>query len=277
MEHLALSIGAVVVLEFVAFSLLYKYTSWQGKQVAFLIILVTLAIYFPYGILNWKGLDLFAIHFAFYVTIPYVLGIITSNWEIRERIEGPSRTKWFHWGPATMVVFFIVIATVDSAIISFAQDGMSSGVARWLLPEPASKGAVNSFFPGVVSHDFFKNEAEFNRYLEQRKMQEERGWQVKKGWVGDVVAGQAAKFQISVVAKEGAPVSGAKVSALFWRPSDQRLDQNLAMEETAGHSGVYTAEVTLPVGGKWEVVVTIEKGDALHEVRAATKIAGPSR
>ncbi len=274
MDNLALSLGVVVTLEFIVFSLLYKYTRWQGKQVAFLIILVALAIYFPYGILNWKGLDLFAIHFAFYVTIPYVLGIITSNWEIRERIEGPSRTKWFHWGPATMVVFFIVIATVDSAIISFAQNGMSSSVAQWLLPEPASKGKVNSFFPGVVSHDFFKNESEFNRYLEQRKEQERRGWQVSKGWSGDVGAEKPSRFQIKVVSREGVPITGADVSTLFWRPSDQRLDREITLEESSAEPGVYSADVVLPVGGVWEVVVTIQKGEDIHEVRASTKIAG---
>jgi len=87
MSNLAVSVGLVILLEFLLFAVLYKITRWRGKQVAFSVIMFTLAIYIPIGILNWTSLDRFAIHFAFYVMIPYVLGIITTHWEIRQQQE----------------------------------------------------------------------------------------------------------------------------------------------------------------------------------------------
>lgn len=260
------------MLEVLVFVLLYRFTRWQGKQVAFLIILVTIGLYIPYGVLTWSGLDVFAIHFAFYVMIPYVLGIITTNWEIREEIEGPSRTRWFHWGPASMVVFFIVLATVDSAIISFADKGMSSRLASWLFPEPSSQSKVTSIFPGTVSHDFHEKESLFNAYLRERQEQEARGWSIRKGWVGGAVAGQGATFRLAVVDRNGGPVAGAEVSGDFLRPADHRLDQPVSLAEVA--PGVYEAEVILPAVGSWDLVLNIRRGDETHEVRAGTRIEG---
>lgn len=271
MSTLAVSLGLVCLLEIIAFSLLYRFTRWQGKQVAFLVILVTIGLYIPYGVLTWQSLDWFAIHFAFYVMIPYVLGIITTHWEIREKMEGPSRTRWFHWGPATMVIFFIVLAAVDAAIISFAEKGMSSKLAGWLLPEPMSKAKVTSAFPGTVSHDFQKKEAQFNAYLQERREQIARGWSVRKGWVEAAVAGQPATFRIAVTDSEDKPVTGAEVSGDFLRPSDQKMDQAIALTETA--PGQYDVEVTLPVSGTWHLVLTVKRGVDNHEIRAATRIA----
>lgn len=271
MSTLAISLGIVCLLEIIAFVLLYKFTRWQGKQVAFLIILVTVGLYIPYGVLTWRGLDWFAIHFAFYVMIPYVLGIITTNWEIRAQIEGPSRTKWFHWGPATMVIFFIVLAAVDAAIISFAEKGMSSGLSKFLLPEPESKAAVTSFFPGTVSHDFQEKEAQFNQYLRERKAQDERGWQIRKGWVGGAVEGETSTFRLMVEDRQGKPVADADVSGDFLRPSDQALDRPVVLEEK--EPGVYEVALVLPVQGVWNLVLNIRRGEEHHEMRAATKVA----
>lgn len=275
MSTLAISLGLVCLLEFVAFVLLYKFTRWQGKQVAFLIILVTVGLYIPYGVLTWQGLDWFAIHFAFYVMIPYVLGIITTNWEIREKIEGPARTKWFHWGPASMVVFFIVLAAVDAAIISFAEKGMSSGLTKYLLPEPASKANVTSFFPGTVSHDFQEKEDQFNQYLQERREQDQRGWTVKKGWVGAAVEGQESVFRIHVQDQQGQNVSGAFVEGEFLRPSNETLDQAVTLSEI--DSGIYETSVVLPEQGSWSLVLRIQRGDDRHELRAATRIKPASR
>lgn len=269
-----MSLGLVCLMEVIAFSLLYRFTRWQGKQVAFLVILVTVGLYIPYGVLTWKSLDHFAIHFAFYVMIPYVLGIITTHWEVREEVEGPSRTKWFHWGPATMVFFFIGLAAVDSAIISFAENGMSSKLAGWLLPDTGNKTQVTSVFPGTVSHDFQEKEKQFNAYLQQRREQEARGWKIRKGWVGPAKAGEPALFRIAVEDKSGGAITGASVVGDFLRPADERYDQAVELAEV--NPGMYEVELTLPVVGTWDTVLTITRGDDRHEVRASTRIAAAS-
>ena len=166
MNNLVVSIGIVILFEFMVFAALYKFTRWRGKQVAFTVIVITLALYIPIGILHWSSLDRFAIHFAFYVMIPYVLGIITTHWEIRQQLEtGAERKKWFHWAPATLVVFFIVLAMVAATIITIAEKGVPPEIMKRFFPVEKKSAVVESKFSGTVPHDFQEKEALFNAYL----------------------------------------------------------------------------------------------------------------
>lgn len=247
MNNLLLSLGLVLALELVSFFLLYKLTRWKGSRVAFTVIVTTLFVTMPWLIINWQGIDRAAIHIALYIMLPYVLGIITSNQESR-RAEGAVNEKWFHWAPATLVGFFLVLLTVDSTIIHLAENG----------------------FPGTVSHDFQEKEALYNDYLEKRHKQKQQNWTVKKGWLETVRRGDKSIFQIEVNDKQGTPVNGATLSGEFLRPSDSSLDQVFEMSEVS--VGRYQAELIMPVSGEWQLVMTIGKGGAWHEVRASTRV-----
>ena len=270
MSNLAASIGIVVLLEFLAFVLLYRFTKWSGKQVAFAVIVVTLMAYIPFGVYTWKSLDRFAIHFAFYAMIPYVLGIITTHWEIRKEHGDAQAGRWFHWAPATLVAFFLLLALVDSTIITIAEKGVSPETMERLFPPPKTAGRGESKFTGTVPHDFQEKEALYNAWLQKRKAQEARGWQVRKGWVGKAVAGQTQIFKVAVTDREGRPVVGATIRGQFLRPADHEKDIDFTMQETG--AGIYQAKLALPEPGLWSLVLTIERGDEWHEVRARTRL-----
>ncbi len=271
MDNLLLSLVVGVGLALAVFVLIYKFSRLSGKQVAALVAMGVAGIYMPWALIAWPGADIFAIHLALYMMTPYALGIITTHWEIRER-EGESDTqkRWFHWGPATMVGFFVTIAVVDAIIITLAGKGMSSDTARALLPEPRAGGEVSSFFPGTVSHDYQKKEALYNEYLAQLERQRERGWQVRKGFMGTPQVGVEAMFRVQVLDREGEALGGAKVQVQILRPSDSREDRILDLNETA--AGVYEAPVSLPLPGVWDIVIRITRGEDLHELRGMTSI-----
>ena len=271
MNNLAATVGLVILFEFLVFAALYKLTRWSGKQVAFTVIVITLGIYIPLGILNWSSLDRFAIHFAFYVMIPYVLGIITTHWEIRRQHEaGEDRKQWFHWAPATLVTFFVLLAVVDATIITIAEKGVSPAIMARFFPVKNKDNVGESKFSGTVPHDFQEKEALFNAYLEKRKSQQARGWQVRKGWMQQAVAGRPAVFQVAIEDRAGNPVTRARISGQFLRPADSNLDQAFTMQETG--AGLYQVRLTLPEPGLWSLRMTIERGEAWHEVRARTSI-----
>lgn len=271
MNNLAASVGIVIILEFLAFVLLYRFTKWSGKQIAFTVIVVTLGLFIPLGIFNWKSLDRFAIHFAFYVMIPYVLGIITTHWEIRQTAEGESiNKKWFHWAPATLVAFFLLLALVDATIITIAEKGVSEEFMQRFFPKSKTAGTGESKFSGTVPHDFQEKESLFNAYLKKRKQQQQRGWQVRKGWVGKPVAGKPQIFKVAINDREGTAVSGAKIQGQFLRPADNQKDIDFEMQEVG--SGIYQTELELSQPGLWSLVMIIERGDEWHEVRAKTMI-----
>lgn len=271
MSSLVATLGGGILLELLVFSALYRWTRLAGKQAALIVASIAIALYFPFGVSRWRGLDQFAIHLAFYAVIPYVLGIITSHWEIRARIEGetPDR-RWFHWGPAMLVLFFVLLAGVDSIILTLAEKGLSDQWMERILPPPRSRARAISVFPGSVSHDFQEKEARFNAYLRQRQAQRALGWRVSKGWLGEPLAGRPVEFRIRVFDRHGKPVTGATVSGVFLRPSDSRKDVEFTLNEHGG--GDYQAPVTLPQPGRWRMVATIRKGEALYEIRAETRM-----
>lgn len=281
MENVSLfiSLGTGVASVFILFFILYKVLRWDNKLSAVLTILLVMAVYVPFGVIYWAGMDVFAIHFAFFVMSGYGLGIITSHRRMKMNLDAhmghvdtePEQKGWFHWAPATIVAFFLTLAVVDSIIITLASRGASSEfMAKW-LPEPRSGAKSVSAFPGAVSNDYQEKYDQFNNYLEQRVTQRERGWKITDGWQQKPVNGQASTFSIDVKDKDGQPVMGAQVEARFLRPGDSRLDQTLVLSEHV--QGSYGNNVTLPVPGLWNVVLTVVRGEASHQTKGTTQVA----
>jgi nitrogen fixation protein FixH len=257
-------------LQFALFFLIYHFSKLQGKQVALLVITISLAIYIPFGILSWKGLDQFVYRAAFFITFPYLFGIVTSHWEgSAERGEVHSG-KFFHWAPMTMFVFFVCIAIVDSIIISLADKGMSAKFAKRFLPEPQSNAQVVSYFPGAVSHDFQEKEELYNAYLKRREKQQAMGWKVRKGWVSEPLANRPSRFKVAIEGADGQPISDADITGIFLRPGNNALDTHFEMAPDG--QGSYLAELTMPAAGRWSVVINIVRGEDRYELRASTSV-----
>jgi len=269
-SNLVYSLGIVLAIEIAVFAMLYRWTRFAGKQIAFFLVVIAVALFLPFGILNWQGLDYFIIHVTFYIMIPYVLGIITSHWEARQAENSETPQRWFHWGPAVLVGFFLTLVVVDGTILTLAEKGMNANFAKRFLPEPRSKNIIVSKFPGPVSHDYQEKEAQFNQYLKARESQQKRGWKVQKGWLGKAIANQPAIFKIKVVDQQGDPVSQASVTGRFLRSSDENKDIEFSMQES--NPGEYLVKLILPEPGRWSLVAKIERGDESHEVRAVTQV-----
>jgi hypothetical protein len=97
-----------------------------------------------------------------------------------------------------------------------------------------------------------------------------RGWQVRKGWLYQPVAGQQTAFAVAVSDRDGRPVSGVAVSGRFLRSSNSRDDFDFAMAEAA--PGEYRAKLQMPLHGVWELVLRIRRGADVHEIRAETSV-----
>lgn len=245
--------------------LLARYSRLGPLLAGAAVALATLGFYVPWAILDWPGGDLFAIHVAIYLVVSAIFALVGGA------RPAPAGAPRFPLGPSVIVGFFVVLVAADAVFVTLAERGLSSPLARLLLPPTAEDSrVVNSGFPGVMSHDFQKKEELYNHYLEQVERQRARGWQVQKGWISDPHAGEPAKLQIAVTDREGRPVRAAAVHGEFLRPADSRLDFQFAMDEV--DAGVYRAAVTLPAPGTWNLVLEIRRGDDEHEVRASTRV-----
>lgn len=270
MTDILFSLLGGVALISIVFLLVHRFSQLNGKATALLVALLAIGIYVPISILQWPGGDVFAIHIAIYLVTVYVLGIIGSQRDA-QRVGGG---KAFHWGPASIVVFFLLIMAADSVFIMLAQRGVDNKLAQWLLPKPETGGKVTSHFPGTVSRDFREKEGEYNAYLERMAAQQERDWQIKKGWETTPVAGKTAIFILSVADKTGQPVAGALVEGKFLRPGNINLDVPIVLTE--GEPGTYRTSLALPQPGNWKLMLVIRKDEIVHELSGTTTVAEAS-
>jgi nitrogen fixation protein FixH len=262
---LALPLGAGA--EVLVFLLLYRFTPLNGKQAAVVVALLALSALLVYSLIEWPGADVLAMYVAVLAVTAYLLGIV-SHARQQGREDAPGR-RWFHWGPAIIVIFFIVLLVLDGVLVVISRQGLPEPIAERVLPQ--RDDSVSSAFPGVVARDYQKKEALYNQYLEQVKIQHQRGWQVNKGWLAQPAAGVATAFQVQVREADGDAVRFADVGGVFQRPSDSRLDETFNLDEV--EPGVYRADITLPQPGRWTLVLQIRRGEQLHELHATTSIA----
>lgn len=265
----ALPLGAV--LEVLVFLLMYWLTPLNGKQAAVIVALLSTGGVVIYSLGNWPGADVLALYVAVLAVTAYLLGIVSSARE-QQQASPEASGRWFHWGPAAIVIFFVVLLALDGVLVVISSKGLPAPVADFLLPESTTQQQVSSAFPGTVAHDYQKKESLYNEYLEQVKRQEQRGWQVNKGWLVAPVAGQQAAFQVQVSEADGTPLQFAQVSGTFQRPSDSRLDFSFTMQEI--EPGLYRVILALPEPGMWNLVLAVKRGAQLHELHASTSVAG---
>jgi nitrogen fixation protein FixH len=252
--------------EVLVFLLLYVLTPLNGKQAALIVALLSTGAVVVYSLSDWPGADVLSLYVAVLALTAYLLGIV-SNAREHQQANG----RWFHWGPAIIIIFFVVLLALDGVLVVISSQGLPAPVAEFLLPESTAHRQARSVFPGTVANDFQKKEGLYNEYLQQVERQERRGWQVNKGWLRAPVAGQQAAFQVQVSEADGAPLRFAQVNGLFQRPSDSRLDYRFAMQEI--EPGLYRVILALPEPGTWDLVLTVKRGAQLHELHASTSVA----
>ncbi|WP_322521867.1 FixH family protein [Guyparkeria halophila] len=254
----------MTIIPMLFFLLRWRFPS-AGRQIAFILGVLSLAAYAPYAIINWPGLDVVAMVGAILVMTAFILGFISPP------KHAESQKMAFHRGPATIIAFFAVIILLDSIFLTIATTGLSENVARQILPEPQGGPVATSFFPGTVAHDYQEKVRAFEAYDAAREEQSERGWQVQRGWMGEAVVGQSTPFRIQVRDGQGNPVEGAEATARFLRFSSQSLDFSRRLEEI--DPGVYQADVTPSRPGRWEVIVDVRRDGETHQLRGMTDVA----
>jgi nitrogen fixation protein FixH len=256
-------LGGIIVIALV-FLLIKKVSRLSGKSTAIVMALIVVGLYVPYSILFWKGGDVFAIHIAMYLVTVYVMGIITSA------RDSNGKGNAFHWAPALIILFFMVVIGVDSVFITLAQRGVSPQLAEWILPRADTSDKVSSYFQGTVKHNYHQKKGQYNAYIAQMEEQKKRGWIIKKGWVDDPIVNQPAIFKVSVFDKENKPIEQARLEGIFMRPGNVKKDISFSMKEVG--NGDYQVSTVMTEPGEWRLILNIHKDGFVHEVKAKTTI-----
>lgn len=114
--------------------------------------------------------------------------------------------------------------------------------------------------PGLVVDDYYDRGQDYEQNMLKRQAEvRELGWKAKiiKPEYADV--GKPVTYGFRIMDKEGAPVEPDSVTFFVYRPADDSQDFSLPMHLV--EPGFYQAEVTFPLLGVWDILVSVKKGD----------------
>ncbi|MCK5917197.1 MAG: FixH family protein [Cocleimonas sp.] len=243
------TLGAGTILSFSLFFFFYLVLKWEGKKAAFLGIILMWLIYFPLAYLFWPGIDVFAIHFVFYTMTGYGLGIVTNVRSTRMRMEGEkTQGGWFHWAPALIVFFFLLLTLQEANLIT--------------------KAVI--YKPGIVVHDFREKENQYNDYQKQLAKQKQRAWKITGGWDKQPLRNISQPFIIKAADKSGVAITQANVTLALLSTANTDEDMYMDLPETS--DGVYAQDIALPLYGEWSILVTVTKGDDIHVIKGQIEV-----
>ena len=111
-------------------------------------------------------------------------------------------------------------------------------------------------FTGVSRENPYQEGLTYNQILAARDAQRDLGWHGEVA-LGGADAGAEA-ITVTLKDKAGAPLVGLALSGSLRRPTHDGLDQTLTWRE--GSAGSYTAVVSLPERGNWDLEVVAGDG-----------------
>ena len=135
----ALPLG--VAAQVLVFLLFYRLTPLNGRQAAVVTVLATLGALILVSLIEWPGADVLALYVAVAGVTAYVLGIISHARE-QQRADQNGGRRWFHWGPAVIIIFFIMLFALDGVLVVISKQGLPAPIADWLLPKTSQQQTV---------------------------------------------------------------------------------------------------------------------------------------
>lgn len=273
MQNLFLTLALGVLFIVVTHSILRFFSSLSSINSALITLLAICGTYVPLLVIDWPGVDIFAIQFAIYGITVYLLAIL-HNQSIEHKkqfTDGAVVKKKWHWAPMVIVGFFVVVVSVDSVFITIAQQGSDSLLRGLFIPKPKSGGDVTSYFPGIIEHNFHEKEDQYNQYQQRLDEQRQRGWELKYGWLDTPYAKKQSRFLLSLKDAKKQPIVDAKITGSFQRGNTSKQDQPVVLNEIK--QGVYAVDITLEYPGRWELLLKVASPQGDYDLKATTEIA----
>ncbi len=119
-----------------------------------------------------------------------------------------------------------------------------------------------STWPGLETESHYYKGLAYNENLAAARDQERRGWTMDLDFVpGRSTTGRDRMGQLAVRFEDrlGTPITDLAARAQLTRPTREGFDRTIALNHVGG--GVYTASVSLPLAGQWQVRILAHRND----------------
>ncbi|MEA1988078.1 MAG: FixH family protein [Pseudomonadota bacterium] len=127
--------------------------------------------------------------------------------------------------------------------------------------------------PGLVVDDYYEQGKRMDVILAEQKKMEQIGWQLEVD-MPILSEGKSDQVKLSVKDKEGKALEVETAILYFYRPSDRNLDGQIVMNKVGG-TGLYEQTFTLPLKGKWDLIMEVTKGDIRFNVGRSIMVQDP--
>lgn len=124
--------------------------------------------------------------------------------------------------------------------------------------------------PGLVNDDYYRRGQDYEKNMLKRQARvRELGWKARIEEPEFVDVGKPATYGFRISDKDGNPVEADSVTFFAYRLSDKTKDFSLPMKLIG--PGFYQADVTFPLLGVWDILVSIKQDDI--ELNEASRIS----
>lgn len=158
------------------------------------------------------------------------------SWTERDDAPNPRAARLIPW---MFVGFFGVVVLANGIMIAFALET----------------------FTGVTTDHAYEEGLAYNKTLAAARAQEKLGWKVAIDLAAPTH--EHARLAVTLTDRDGAPLSGAQITARFIRPTTDGFDSQARLSEAG--AGRYEAETGLALPGQWDVVVTASHDGASYQ------------
>jgi len=124
--------------------------------------------------------------------------------------------------------------------------------------------------PGLVVDNYYERGQDYEKHMLQRRANAP-DWQLELTVADRIKRATPAIFELVTRSGGHEVLNPDKVTVFAYRPTDAKYD--FATPMTALSSGSYRAEVTFPLPGNWDLLVTVEKDGIEHSAARRIQVA----
>lgn len=127
--------------------------------------------------------------------------------------------------------------------------------------------------PGLVVDDYYERGKNHAAIMAKRIEMDKMGWQLNVD-LPVMSESKASTILLTILDKDNQVFNVDSAILYYYRPSDRHLDGSIELAYT-GEVGKYKADFSLPLKGKWDVILEVVQGENKYSVGRSIMVQDP--
>ena len=128
--------------------------------------------------------------------------------------------------------------------------------------------------PGLVVEDYYEQGRDYEQKINQKLAAwSALGWTIQTNFPEKPVMQQPESYRVTLVDKQGLPLSKANVRLKAYRPSDADADFSQIMTEI--YPGIYETRINFQLKGAWELNVYVDHNKDSYQTSVPVFVSAP--